>query len=59
MSKAKALRVLKRRRMQAQYGYRMHLLETYWFPGADMPGGQTTYLRIARKAEYRKELVRP
>lgn len=58
MSKAKALKALKRRRMQAQMGYRMHLLETY-FRTETLPGGETHYLRIARKAEYRKELVRP
>lgn len=45
--------------MQAQYGYSMHLLETYWTDGKEMPGGQTLYLRIARKAQYKKELTRP
>lgn len=58
MSKAKALRALKRRRMQAQFGYKMHLLDL-WFAGADMPGRQTEYLRTARKAAYKKELSRP
>lgn len=59
MSKAKALRALKRRRMQAQAGYTMHLLDL-WFAGAeDLPGSQTRYIRIARKAAYKKELIRP
>ena len=59
MSKRQALRELKRRRMRAQNGYAWHLLDL-WFAGQeDLPGRQTEYVRMARKAEYRKELVRP
>jgi hypothetical protein len=59
MSKAKALRALKRERMQAQNGYTWHLLDVYIAHGGDLPGGETYYSRMARRAQYRKELVRP
>ena len=58
MSKAKALRALKRKRMRAQYGYTLHLLDVLVATG-QMPGAETYYIRIARKAEYKKELSRP
>lgn len=62
MSKKQAMRRLKQERMQSQVSYLFHQLVLMRdAAGADTlgPAFMSLYVRTARKAHYRKELVRP
>lgn len=62
MSKKQAIRRLKRRRMEAEVSYLFHQLVVMRdAAGVEHlgPAFMSLYVRTARKAHYRKELVRP